>query len=791
MFSDTRPSSCIEALESRIAPAVVIGNPLPDIVAGIGKTGATIDLSHLAAATDPAAYHTTVKLITSYDADPNTNGIQNGVINIELFDDKAPLTVQNFLAYVNNLNPRGDYDGTFFHRAVSGFVLQGGGFEATTPNTHIPVLPTVHNEPGVSNTEGTVAMAKVGGDPNSATSEWFVNINNNNSDTADASHSGVNLDTQNGGFTVFGRVDAASLAIAKAIVALPRVSGTETPQQSGQFVKILDAQVTPAPALSTTGLTFTVESISQSGTATPSDLLTASVVGGNKLALKYSPGKAGRADVKVKVSDGTMSATDTFTVDVQPNLIAKIDADPLPFLIVPGDTAALKFHLTNNGASIARGPFDLKISLAKLTYTNTNGIETLTLPASPEKISLTTISNVNLNLVSGLSQTFTPAVKIPTTLATGPDLYYRVIVDVVPKSGSTAERFADDNVALNDGSHQLLNRFGSFVVSHNIDNVPQNFARTNALLKYTGTDVKNHATLLTWKMTGPGFGEIATDGGSLRTSQTTLASTVAATVSAGSAHVALDGVNFDEPIGTATLGLFDVHGPVIASGGLKSLTLGDLTGQALMLIGATPPDNSARATIKLGMVQDFSLESDMPIASLTAVGWGDTMGAHDAITTPSLGTLRIAKNFEANLTVTDVAPVTSIAITGLLREATIQTAGNIGTVTFGGMDFANLFAGVTERPDSLADFTEAHSIGSVTITGIAGHTPDLFVNAQVAAQTIGAIKVQRVSDDGGPGDFGFVADVIKSYTRIGGPAKSNVTAATEFDRINHFLVKVL
>lgn len=116
-----------------------------------------------------------------------------GDIEIELFDEETPQTVLNFRGYVFE----GAYDGSFIHRNVPGFVVQGGAF--TFPEnivTQIPTFAPVVNEPGISNTRGTIAMAKLPGDPDSATSQWFINVADNSDD----------LDTQNGGFTVFGRV---------------------------------------------------------------------------------------------------------------------------------------------------------------------------------------------------------------------------------------------------------------------------------------------------------------------------------------------------------------------------------------------------------------------------------------------------------------------------------------------------------------------------------------------------------------------------------------------------------
>ena len=129
-----------------------------------------------------------------------------GDIEVEMLDQDKPVTVRNFLRYLNS----GAYatNNVFFHRCVPGFIVQGGGFGVKQRDLNqnfsgyvsVPRFPTITNEylvgPKVSNTYGTIAMAKIGGDPNSASSQWFFNLANN----------AANLDAQNGGFTVFGRV---------------------------------------------------------------------------------------------------------------------------------------------------------------------------------------------------------------------------------------------------------------------------------------------------------------------------------------------------------------------------------------------------------------------------------------------------------------------------------------------------------------------------------------------------------------------------------------------------------
>lgn len=134
-----------------------------------------------------------------------------GDIDIELYDEAAPITVENFLNYVNS----GRYNGTFIHRSMPGFIIQGGGhFPAPGTGfiTAVTADPPIVNEydPSRSNIRGTIAMAKLPDDPDSATSEWFFNLADNS----------ANLDVQNGGFTVFGQVINAGMDTVDAIAAL-------------------------------------------------------------------------------------------------------------------------------------------------------------------------------------------------------------------------------------------------------------------------------------------------------------------------------------------------------------------------------------------------------------------------------------------------------------------------------------------------------------------------------------------------------------------------------------------
>ena len=135
-----------------------------------------------------------------------------GKFEINLYDESTPVTVQNFLTYVNS----GRYDGTVIHRSVPGFVIQGGGFvfDQQLPLKATATNAAIVNEPKWSNVRATIAMAKQAGNPNSATNQWYINLVNN----------GANLDWQNSGFTVFGQISSDDMAVVDAIAALPRFS---------------------------------------------------------------------------------------------------------------------------------------------------------------------------------------------------------------------------------------------------------------------------------------------------------------------------------------------------------------------------------------------------------------------------------------------------------------------------------------------------------------------------------------------------------------------------------------
>jgi cyclophilin family peptidyl-prolyl cis-trans isomerase len=142
-----------------------------------------------------------------------------GVIKVELYPDAAPKTVANFLDYVKSKH----YDGTQFHRVIDGFMIQGGGF--TTDFKQKPTRPPVpiesesSSKAGLLNVPGTLAMARTS-DPNSATSQFFININDNK-------RLNFNDPTPQGyGYTVFGKVIDGMDVVSKIAKAPKGATGS-------------------------------------------------------------------------------------------------------------------------------------------------------------------------------------------------------------------------------------------------------------------------------------------------------------------------------------------------------------------------------------------------------------------------------------------------------------------------------------------------------------------------------------------------------------------------------------
>ncbi len=246
-----------------------------------------------------------------------------GIINLELFDANTPynkpVTVANFLDLVTN----NDYDNSIIHRSASSFIIQGGR-NINTQGAGDFLLSSVRevdpiiNEPGISNTVGTIAMAKLANDPDSATNQWFFNLADNSE----------NLDSQNSGFTVFGRVIGNSISNVFAIANLdiwnldgggalntvPLVNFNSGDNLNAEhfatFSTISTIDIYPTEDISTAVLSFQLLSNSNES------LLTATIAG-SELRLDFSSGQTGEAEISVAAFDThNLSAETSFLVTV-------------------------------------------------------------------------------------------------------------------------------------------------------------------------------------------------------------------------------------------------------------------------------------------------------------------------------------------------------------------------------------------------------------------------------------------------------------------------------------------
>ncbi|MCP4789149.1 MAG: peptidyl-prolyl cis-trans isomerase [Gammaproteobacteria bacterium] len=148
-----------------------------------------------------------------------------GQIILELYPDKAPKTVDNFIEYVRTRF----YSETLFHRVIPGFMIQGGGFnvQGERKNTKAPIVNESDN--GLSNERGTIAMARTN-DPHSATSQFFINHANNPF---------LDRSTSSYGYTVFGRVVRGMEVVDKIAQVATRTNGMmrDWPQQPVRIFK--------------------------------------------------------------------------------------------------------------------------------------------------------------------------------------------------------------------------------------------------------------------------------------------------------------------------------------------------------------------------------------------------------------------------------------------------------------------------------------------------------------------------------------------------------------------------
>lgn len=377
-YSDTysfTSTVTIRVLPATAGPVAVGTMPSPTLTPNTTPT--TIDLSTLFSSPDtPQAVCIATNL---------------GNINVILYPATTPATVTNFLSYANATGQAG-YANTVINRSVPGFVIQGGGFKPAGGNafTSVTTSAAITNEPGLSNVLGTIAMARTS-TVNSATDQWFINLADNSS----------NLDYQNQGFTVFGRVGQSSMAVANAIAALPvgdytsvTVGGTA---DTGDFTNC-PMNAASAPATMNQSELVTVSSVSSIQPLTyqvVSNSLTAAVqtsISANILTLTPTNGGTATLDIRATDLDGntldrmltvqvqwtyaTWAAQQTFTSGAS-GLTSDPNNDGLvnllkyalltsPKVASPSPTSVSK--VANGGKNYLALTFPMRLGASDLTY---------------------------------------------------------------------------------------------------------------------------------------------------------------------------------------------------------------------------------------------------------------------------------------------------------------------------------------------------------------------------------------------------------------------------------------
>lgn len=333
--------------------------PLPNRTATVGGTAVSIDLRDFFGL--PGVTGTVVQFDTDF-----------GKFNVELRNEAAPVTVANFLSYVNS----GAYTNSMIHRSVPGFVIQGGGFLAQADLAGIPANAPIALESALPNVRGSIAMARTDV-ADSATTQWFINTVDNSASLAPGA---------SGGYAVFGRVLGTGMTIVDTIAALPAGNifptfgnnhpFTETPVKNytgGSLTvanlvavkSITSAAVYPSESAGLAVLSFEVQS------AAPS-VASVSLSGST---LTVTPGaQTGSATVNVSVTDTDGNvASGSFTLTVQKLAQTITFAGPTdrPFSL---EALALSASSTSDlpvSFSRVSGPATLQGSTLTLTGTGT------------------------------------------------------------------------------------------------------------------------------------------------------------------------------------------------------------------------------------------------------------------------------------------------------------------------------------------------------------------------------------------------------------------------------------
>jgi|GEM_PF-346140 len=418
-----RALSGCEQLEPRQLLTVNIITAIADQTLATNAPAQSISLAGLF--DNPDVTGTVVRFATN-SAAPNDK------VFVELFDQAGPgrtrttpLTTANFLAYAN----AGRFQNTILHRTVPGFIVQAGGFtQPTAPSGQpggspatIATYAPVQNEPGNSNIRGTIAMAKVGGDPNSATDQWFFNLADNR----------TNLDSQNGGFTAFGQVLGTGMSVVDSLAAIPfyRASdfynnGALTDLPLRNMPNLIPNPLVIQPSQFVAFPTIVpVEELIYTATTSSLSLVATAIDADGNLRLTPVVNAVGTATITVRAASVFNAADfveDSFTVTLRsttvpsaPSIASTVAANGQVTVgwIAPTNTggAAITNYLvkysTNNGLTFTNFVHPVSAALSWVVTGLTNG--------TPYRFKVVAVNSSGISPPSALSAAVTP-VTIPS-----------------------------------------------------------------------------------------------------------------------------------------------------------------------------------------------------------------------------------------------------------------------------------------------------------------------------------------------------------------------------------------
>ena len=404
-------------------PDPIVTHPILNVVVNINAPDTTLNLSNYF--DDPL---TTGKVAHFNLANTSAGTIGNGIINVVLFDQTgtgAPLTVQNFQSYLNT----GSYTNSFIHRSIPGFIVQGGGY--TYNNSTLGTIPSnapVQNEFSTqrSNLRGTIAMAKLGNNPNSATNQWFFNLADNSS----------NLNNQNGGFTVFGQALGAS-----DLTTIDAIAAVRTYNAGGAFTNL---PLTQAVISDTNFIRFS------SITVTQEDELRFSIVNNSKptlvtpnisnkqLFLDYLPNQTGSSEITVRATNlfgefidyqFTATVLPTITLALSPTSVSEDGTNNLIYTFSRnGDLSAA---LTANYGVAGTATFNTDYTkIGTGNFTATSG--TITFAAGASTATLTIDPTADTMVENNETVALTLAAGTGYTIGTTTALIGTIVNDDVP-----------------------------------------------------------------------------------------------------------------------------------------------------------------------------------------------------------------------------------------------------------------------------------------------------------------------------------------------------------------------